>query len=194
MYRNRLADISSKLFFLYYNNSEVSLCSTVFSYYLFSVQWNFRHSSTLFRLIEFHNKRRILLNQTHSQNVAFFIYLLINFVFLDIAYILTVLLSLQYLSGDVHINPGPQSDTSSTSFCTSDLDSFLNLPNHLFIVHYNVQSISNRLDILISEFSFFDILSFTETWLHSNVASNNLLFSNFHPPERKIETGTGMVV
>ena len=41
------------------------------------------------------------------------------------------------------------------------------------------------MDILISEFSYFDILSFTETWLHSNVVSNDLFFSNFHPPERK---------
>ena len=73
--------------------------------------------------------------------------------------------------------------------CTSDLYSFLNLPNHLSIVHYNVQSISNKLDILISEFSYFDILSFTETWLHSNVASNDLFFSNFHTPECKDRDG-----
>ena len=121
--------------------------------YLFFLQWNFRHSSTMFRIIEFQNKPRILPNQKHSQNVAFSFSLLRNSAFLDIAYILTVLISLLYLSGDVHLNPGPHSDTSSTSFCTSDLYSFLNLPNHLSIVHYNVQSISNKLDILISEFS-----------------------------------------
>ena len=95
----------------------------------------------------------------------------------------------RYLSGNVHLNPGPHSDTSSTSFCTGELYSFLNLPSHVSIVHYNVQSISNKLDILISEFSYFDILSFTETWLHSNVASNNLFFSNFHPPEGKDRDG-----
>ena len=143
----------------------------------------------MFRLIEFQNKPRILPNQKHSQNVAFSFSLLRNFAFLDIAYIFTVLISLLYLSGDVHLNLGPHSDTSSTSFCISDLYSFLNLPNHLSIVHYNVQSISNKLDILISEFSYFDILSFTEMWLHSNVASDDLFFSNLHPPERKDRDG-----
>ena len=52
-----------------------------------------------------------------------------------------------------------------------------------------MQSISNKLDILISEFSYFYILSFTETWLHINVATNDLFFSNFHPPERKDRDG-----
>ena len=42
---------------------------------------------------------------------------------------------------------------------------------------------------MISEFSYFDVLSFTETWLHSNYESNNLLFPTFRPPERKDRIG-----
>ena len=168
----------------------VILCAVqLFPLYLFSVHWNFRHSSTMFRLIENRNKRRAPLNQNHSQNVTFSLSLLRSFVFLDIAYILTVLIFLLFLSGDVHLNPGPYSDTSSASFCTIDLYNFLSLPNHLSIVHYNVQSIANKVDLLISEFSYFDVLSFTETWLHSNHESNDLLFPTFHPPERKDRIG-----
>ena len=89
------------------------------------------------------------------------------------------------MSGNVHLNPGPYSDTSSASFCTNDLCNFLSLPNHLSIVHYNVQSIANKVDLLISEFSYFDVLSFTD----SNYESNDLLFPTFHPPERKDRIG-----
>ena len=89
-------------------------------------------------------------------------------------------------AGDVHPNPGPQSNESSCSVSTtSDIYNFLNLPNHPSTVHCNVQSISNKLDTLIAEFSFFDILSFSETWLHDEFSSNELIFPSFHPPERK---------
>ena len=97
----------------------------------------------MFRLIENRNKRRAPLNQTHSQNVTFSLSLLRSFVFLDIVYILTVLIFLLFLSGDVHLNPGPHSDTSSVSFCTNDLYNFLSLPNHLslFIIMFRVSQI-----------------------------------------------------
>ena len=89
-------------------------------------------------------------------------------------------------SGDVHPNPGPPPSESSDSWSSSlDLYNFLKLPNHLSTIHYNVQSIANKLDTLIAEFSFFDVVSFSETWLHDEISSNELLFPSFHPPERK---------
>ena len=58
-------------------------------------------------------------------------------------------------SGDVHPNPGPPHSESSDSWSSSlDLYNFLNLPNHLSTIHYIVQSIANKLDTLIAEFSF----------------------------------------
>ena len=51
--------------------------------------------------------------------------------------------------------------TSSTN--SHDLYTFLNYPNHISTVHYNVQSIRYKLDLLLAEFSQFDIISFTET-------------------------------
>ena len=89
-------------------------------------------------------------------------------------------------SGDVHPNPGPPPSESSDIWSSSlDLYNFLNLPNHLSTIHYIVQSIANKLDTLIAELSFFDVVSFSETWLHDEISSNELPFPSFHPPERK---------
>ena len=93
-------------------------------------------------------------------------------------------------SGDVHSNPGPSdfdvlSNHTSTSSTSYDLYNFLNFPNHLSTVHYNVQSIRFKIDLLMTEFSQFDIVSFTETWLSDNCPTSDLLFPSFYPPERK---------
>ena len=86
-------------------------------------------------------------------------------------------------AGDVHPNHGPQStELSASSSNTYDIYNFLNLPNHLSTVHYNVQSIANKLDTLTAEFSYFDIISFSETWLHNGYSSNKLIVPSFQPP------------
>ena len=90
------------------------------------------------------------------------------------------------LSGDIHPNPGPDGGNHSVHTSSStDLYNFLNFLNHLSTVHYNVQSLANKVDLLISEFSYFDLVSFSETWLDKSVSSQDLLFPTFHPPERK---------
>ena len=43
----------------------------------------------------------------------------------------------------------------------------------------------HKVDTLISEFSYFDIISFNETWLHNEVYDSDLLFPSFSPPARK---------
>ena len=90
----------------------------------------------------------------------------------------------KWLSENPHLNTtnGNHLDHSSGS---TDIYNFLNLPNHLPTVHYNVQSLANKVDVLISEFSYFDLVSFSETWLDNSVATQDLLFPTFHPPERK---------
>ena len=62
-----------------------------------------------------------------------------------------VILLMILLAGDVYPNSGPQTSESSSSLYCTDLYNFMNLPNHLSIVHYNVQSIANKLDTLIAE-------------------------------------------
>ena len=100
---------------------------------------------------------------------------------------LTILL---ICSGDIHPNPGPSSIPSSLNSSTSHNHSnnslrSPNLSHNLSFVHYNVQSILNKLDILEAELFEFDILAFTETWLNPTVQSDDLVFQTFHKPERK---------
>lgn len=99
------------------------------------------------------------------------------------------------LSGNVHPNPGPLSETSSGSssvassnLSTSILNS-LTVNHHLSFVHYNVQSILAKLDILHAELLEFDILAFSETWLSSTTATDDLLLQSFNTPERRDRAG-----
>jgi hypothetical protein len=88
-------------------------------------------------------------------------------------------------SGDVHRNPGPASRSTSTSSLTSSLNDYIDLSRNLSLVHYNVQSLLQTLDILYAELNDFDILVFSETWLNVNTPSSDLILSSFSPPERK---------
>ena len=71
-------------------------------------------------------------------------------------------------SGDIQLNPGPQSllsDSSQpiSSGMSSGFFNSLSLNHNLSFVHYNVQSILDKLDVLHTELFEFDILAFTET-------------------------------
>ena len=104
----------------------------------------------------------------------------------EIALVLVIwIVLLILLSGDVHLNPGPSLSEGPTSSYTNDLYNFLNYPNHLWTVHYNVQSLRHKVDLLFVEFSKFDVILFSETWLDKNNSSTELLFPSFHCPERK---------
>ena len=65
----------------------------------------------------------------------------------------------------------------------------MNFCKHLYFIHYNVQSTANKIDILSAELTDFDILVFSETWLHPDIHSNDLLIPEFMPPERKDRLG-----
>ena len=61
------------------------------------------------------------------------------------------LLCLLLQAGDVHPNPGPSSiasDSSISSISSESISSYLNISHHLSFVHYNVQSILTKLDLL----------------------------------------------
>ena len=63
------------------------------------------------------------------------------------------------------------------------------LQNKLSIVHYNVQSITRKIDILRSELFEFDILAFSETWLNPSISKETLLIQSYREPERKDRQG-----
>ena len=73
-------------------------------------------------------------------------------------------------SGNVHPNSGPSSvstDRSNISSLSSTLNNLqsLGLSRHLSFVHYNVQSIVPKLDIIMAELSEFDICHFQKRGL-----------------------------
>ena len=95
-------------------------------------------------------------------------------------------------SGDVHPNPGPSSSSSSLTTISSSSSSMssavfnsLTLNHNLSFVHYNVQSILPKLDLLHAELIEFDILAFSETWLHPDIDTDNRLLEQYQVPERK---------
>jgi len=83
------------------------------------------------------------------------------------------------LSGDIHENPGPSTSSTST------MDTFVPAQGNLSLVHYNVQSILKKKDILFGDLRNKDILAFTETWLNPNISSSDLLYPSFHSPFRR---------
>ena len=102
--------------------------------------------------------------------------------------LITWLSCILLMSGDIHPNPGPaltSSTSSSNDSFSESMSAVLNQFHHLSFVHYNVQSIHNKLDLLTAELSEFDILAFTETWLHPNISMNELQIPTYQTPERK---------
>lgn len=82
------------------------------------------------------------------------------------------------------------SSGQSLSFTGSnDIFSHLSLNHTLSFVHYNVQSIVNKLDIIQAELFEIDILSFTETWLNPDISSEDIMLQSYSTPERKDRPG-----
>ena len=95
----------------------------------------------------------------------------------------TWLVLLLYSCGNVHPNPGSTASTSSNNSSSSGMSnilfSSLDLTHNLSFVHYNVQSIYSKLEILEAELFEFDILAFTETWLSPSTDTSELLLHSF---------------
>ena len=84
--------------------------------------------------------------------------------------------------GDVKQNPGPDLNTSTSS---EDSTLSLNSPDFLSnfsVVHYNVQSLSNKHDILETEnsvISNFNVICLSETWLNARITDDEIAMSGF---------------
>ena len=95
-------------------------------------------------------------------------------------------------SGDLHPNPGPSLVSSTESLCStasnlsSSILNSLTTGHNLFFIHYNVQSILNKLDILQAELSEFDISAFRETWLSPQTDTADLDHATYFRPERPV--------
>ena len=102
------------------------------------------------------------------------------------------------LSGDVELNPGPNSVVGSTdSVSSSSISSIDTLTNHLSILHLIIQSIASKLDLIEGEAASYDVLVFSESWLKPEITNESLHIENFSPPfraDRGDRPGGGVIV
>ena len=90
-------------------------------------------------------------------------------------------------AGNIHPNPGPASISSDSMSVSTDISALHSsvLSKHLSFIHYNVQSILPKFDILFTELCDFDILAFSETWLNASITDDDISHQLYHKPERK---------
>ena len=93
-----------------------------------------------------------------------------------------------YQDGDVEKNPGPGTENDDFSDTVSSASSAI-LHGNFSLVHYNVQSVVNKIDIIEPELSNFSLISLTETWLNSTVPNEDIQFNNFQVPFRRDREG-----
>ena len=131
----------------------------------------------------------------HNTNLSFSIACLS---LLQVSVLLSWVIDIILLSGDVHPNPGPDSVSSLAETSTSSSISTLGaLYNHLSIMHMNIQSILPTLDLIKCESIAYDVLVFTESWLKPEIKNDDLLIDNFLPPfrvDRCNRPGGGVII
>lgn len=161
--------------------------------FMYSSLLSVQKSEYLAQEVCMHNNCQLVIKGKRIQANIIFTYAIIYCLMgITFATWLTIIL---LCSGDIHPNPGPLSTSSlsstgsSASSMSATLFDHLSLNNNLSFVHYNVQSILSKLDILHTELFDFDILAFTETWLNPTVDSDELSLLSYNKPERKDRVG-----
>ena len=121
------------------------------------------------------------------------------------SFIFAILNNIIWISWDVELNPGPQPDNLDLSSLTdvsstdTSMDNFLKelFSTHIGILHFNVQSLKPKLDIINVSLFDFDILCFTESWLNEDIPDSNILLDGYNSPfrcDRPDRLGGGVVV
>ena len=76
--------------------------------------------------------------------------------------ILTFLSMLLLNCGDIEKNPGPLSEYSTPSVSSTSSVNDSSIKDKFSLVHYNVQSLTEKKDIIFSELSDFSVISITQ--------------------------------
>ena len=161
------------------------LCIFVDILSLISVKYNITSTYNQATLIEHHSFSYV--KSTNSEtNKRLSSQLIRIFFVMSCGLYLQIILS---RAGDIHPNPGPTlSETRNTSYSSSSSSesSLVNSARNMFsFVHYNVQSIANKTDLLYSSLNSFDVIAFSETWFSSATPSSDICFHGYHSPIRK---------
>ena len=85
--------------------------------------------------------------------------------------LLIILSRLLIRSGDIELNPGPNLLESESDSITMD---YVSISKYFSIVHYNIQSVSNKIDLIGAEISNFSVICLTETWLNDHTANDSI--------------------
>ena len=91
-----------------------------------------------------------------------------------------IILSLLLLkSGDIETNPGPDTDSLSSSSSTPTQFEELMIKNKFSVVHCNVQSLASKIEAIEPELSNFDVICLTETWLDHRTSDDLLALAEY---------------
>ena len=89
---------------------------------------------------------------------------------------------------DLSLSDSRDTDKLSSSVDSIDYEAIIN--GKCSLVHYNIQSLSNKIDILESELSTFSIVCPTETWLDQRILDNvNIKMNSYKLPFRRDHPG-----
>lgn len=69
--------------------------------------------------------------------------------------------------------------------------------NNFSLVHYNIQSLLNKIDQIELELSHFDVIALSETWLSSVTKEDDIKLANFQDPfrkDRQTNNNSGVIV
>ena len=99
---------------------------------------------------------------------------------------------LALLIGGIEPNPGPSSNSSSPGPTFEDTS----IRSNFSIVHYNIQSLANKLDLTESELRNFDVLCLTETWLDRRISDETIKINgiNLYRRDRADDNHGGICV
>ena len=97
-------------------------------------------------------------------------------------------------SGDIEPNPGPTVVQDNASTHSTDNTQECIVMNNFSVVHYNIQSILNKVDVLGAELKKIDIICLTETWLNPNISDDCLTIDGFklHRRDRRSDSHGGI--
>lgn len=90
-----------------------------------------------------------------------------------------VIISMLFIGG-IERNPGPLSDSSTSSSDTITTSEEKIIKDKFSIVHYNVQSLLNKLDLIETELRHFDVICITETWLDQRIHDSDVTLKGYN--------------